>query len=376
MRRRSWILLFALPVFLFSLFTSTPTLAAEEAAMRVLRDATGRELNIPQRLERVICSGPGSLRLLTYLQAQRLAVAVDDMETRRTMFDARPYALANPWFKTLPTFGEFRGHDNPELILTLDPQPQVIFKTYPEMGHDPIELQAKTGIPVVVLDYGDLGGKRAKFYEALRIMGEAVGKAERAEEVIKLFDNRIADLKRRTADIPEDQRRTAFIGGVASKGPHGFQSTEPGYPPFEFVAARNLARGDATGKALLHADIAKEQIVAWNPDFLFLDLSTMQMGDGAGGLHELKTDPAYRALTAVRGGKVYGLLPYNWYSRNYGSILANAYYIGKLLSPERFEDVDPAKEADAIYEALVGAPVFEQMNEAFGKLVYQPIPLE
>lgn len=109
MRRRSWILLFALPVFLFSLFTSTPTLAAEETAMRVLRDATGRELNIPQRLERVICSGPGSLRLLTYLQAQRLAVAVDDMETRRTMFDARPYALANPWFKTLPTFGEFRG---------------------------------------------------------------------------------------------------------------------------------------------------------------------------------------------------------------------------------------------------------------------------
>jgi len=50
------------------------------------------------------------------------------------------------------------------------------------------------------------------------------------------------------------------------------------------------------------------------------------MGDRAGGLFELKTDPAYQSLTAVQNGNVFGVLPYNWYTQNFGSILANAYF--------------------------------------------------
>lgn len=50
------------------------------------------------------------------------------------------------------------------MILTLDPQPQVIFKTYAGMGHDPEELQAKTGLPVVVLDSGDLGERPVRLW--------------------------------------------------------------------------------------------------------------------------------------------------------------------------------------------------------------------
>ena len=112
---------------------------------RTVTDAMGRSVTVPDTIERVICSGSGCLRLLSYLQGQHLAVAVDDIETRRNEFDARPYALANPHFKTMPVFGQFRGQDNPEVILTLEPQPQVIFKIFGGMGHDPNELQAKTG---------------------------------------------------------------------------------------------------------------------------------------------------------------------------------------------------------------------------------------
>jgi iron complex transport system substrate-binding protein len=97
------------------------------AKARTVSDAMGRSVNLPDDVRRVICSGTGCLRLLTYMQAQDLAVAADDIESRRNRFDARPYALANPQLKDLPVFGQFRGQDNPELILTLDPQPQVIF---------------------------------------------------------------------------------------------------------------------------------------------------------------------------------------------------------------------------------------------------------
>jgi iron complex transport system substrate-binding protein len=362
-----------LRVFFSALFVFF--LSSSVSALTVT-DALGRVHELPDDVSRVICSGSGCLRLLTYLQAQDLAVAVDDIESRRNRFDSRPYAMANPQFKTLPIFGQFRGQDNPELILTLDPQPQVIFKTYATMGHDPVELQNKTGIPVIVLDAGDLGGHRDTFYAALRLMGRIVGKTERAESLAAYFDAAIADLARRTKDIDESKRPSAYIGGVAYKGPHGFQSTEPTYPPFLFVQARNLAREEGgAGRDLSNTDVAKEKIVAWDPDHLFLDLSTLQMGEEAGGLHELRTDPAYAILTAVREGRVHGVLPYNWYSQNFESILANAYFVGKTLYPERFTDIDPKAKADEVYAFVVGKPVFNEMNRTFSDLAFIRVPV-
>jgi len=345
-------------------------------AARTITDAAGRAVQVPDSVDRVICSGPGCLRLLTYLQAEDKIVAVDDIETRRRSFDARPYALAHPEFKSMPIFGEFRGHDNPELIVSLDPQPQVIFKTYPTMGHDPEELQAKTAIPVIVLSYGNLDELRPELEQSLHIMGEVVGRSERASRVTGFFNSAIADLNQRTKDIAPENRPSVFLGGVAFKGPHGYRSTEPGYPPFEFVNANNVARVTGPGGIIpRQADVAKEQIVVWDPDILFVDLATLQLGSQASGLHELRTDPAYQILSAVREGRVYGLLPYNWYTKNFGSILANAYFIGKLLHPGEFEDVDPRSKADRIYTFLLGEPVFDQMNAMFQGLAFQAVPL-
>jgi iron complex transport system substrate-binding protein len=343
---------------------------------QVVKDAAARDVQVPATVERIICSGAGALRLLTYLHAQHMVIAVDDMEKRRSRFDARPYAFANPRFKDYPLFGEFRGHDNPERILALEPPPQVILKTFASMGYNPVELQDKTGIPVIILEYGDLGKGRHFFYEALRIMGIVVGREERSRKVIHFFESCIRDLQNRTGKISEDRRKTCYVGGIAFKGPHGFQSTEPGYPPFSFVRARNVAYMEVVGgKVLRQSNVAKEKIIEWDPEVLFLDLSTLQMGKDAGGLHELKTDPAYRSLAAVRKGEVYGLLPYNWYAQNFGSILANAYFIGKLLYPDRFRDIDPAKKADEIYYFLVGQPVFGEMKRSFQGLPFERIPL-
>ena len=343
---------------------------------KVVKDAAGREVLVSTVVERVICSGAGALRLLTYLQGQHMIVAVDGMEKRRPRLDARPYAFANPQFRKYPLFGEFRGYDNPEMILVLSPQPQVIFKTYGSMGYNPEELQDKTGIPVVILEYGDLGKGKRFFYQALRIMGTVVGKEERSEQVIAFFESCIRDLQKRAEGIPENRRKPCYVGGIAFKGPHGFQSTEPGYPPFFFVKAKNLAYKEVMkGKVLRQSNVSKEKIIEWNPEVLFLDLSTLQMGESAGALYELKTDPAYQSLSAVQKGDVYGLLPYNWYTQNLGSILANAYFIGKLLYPDRFQDIDPTAKADEIYTFLVGKAVFGEMRRSFQGLPFERIPL-
>ena len=346
------------------------------AQSKTVSDAMGRVVEVPPSIDAVICSGPGCLRLLTYLQVESLVVAVDDMEGKRRKYDARPYAIANPQYREKPLFGEFRGRDNPELILTLTPQPQVIFKTYPSMGYNPLALQKKTGIPVVCLNDGNLLGQRDALYRSLRTMGTVLNREARAEAVIAFFESSLQDLEHRTRDIPAARRPSVYLGGVAYKGPHGFQSTEPAYPPFSFVHVHNLAAEDlAPEQALQHATIAKEQILNWNPDILFLDLATLQLGEKISGLHELQNDPAYQVLDSVQRSNVYGVLPYNWYSKNFGSIVANGYFIGHLLYPERFSDIDPKQKADEIYTFLVGKPVFDAMNSSFRNLAFSRIAL-
>ena len=365
----------------FLLFLTALSIWPQNSGARDLTDALDRKVTIPESVERVICSGSGCLRLLTYLQAQDMAVAVDDIENTPQKFDARPYAMVNPNFKKLPVFGKLHGGDDPELIMNLDPAPQVILKVVETgeetAGPDPADLQEKTGIPVVALKYGDLGWMKNDLYNALRIMGEVVGRKPRAEELIRFFDEIIADLKNRTADIPKDKKPSVFIGGVAFAGPHGFGSTEPSYPPFNLVSARNLAQEADPGiMGMNNTDIEKAKIIEWDPDFLFLDLSTLQLGEEAGGLYELKTDPAYQTLSAVRTRQVYGVLPYNWYNRNFESIFANAYFIGKLIYPDRFIDIDPAVKADEIYTFMVGKAVFAEMNGLFQDLAFRRVPLD
>ena len=348
----------------------------QAAETRQITDAAGRIVTIPKTVERVICSGPGCLRLLTYIGGQDRIVAVDSLELGNAPVDARPYAIANPQFKTYPLFGEFRGHDNPELIAGLDPAPQVIFKTYANRGPGPDALQAKTGIPVIALEYGNLTYGRGQLDQALRLMGMVMDETERAEAVIAYFDALEQDLDRRTRDVPDDQRPSCYVGGLAQAGPHGFQSTEPSFAPFVFTHANNVAAALSTpGKPISHANVAKEQIVVWDPEVIFLDVSTLHLDRSANGLAQLRHDPAYQALAAVRDGRVYGLFPYNAYTQNFEAIFANAYYVGKVLYPERFADIDPMAKAEEICAFINGAPAFELLNRQYGGMAFTRIPV-
>ena len=344
------------------------------SATSVITDGYSRTVVIPANPQTFVCSGSGCLRYISYLGAQDMIIGVDSQEKKVQTNEARAYAIANPQFKDLPLIGEMRGKDDPEKIIGIGPQ--VIFKTA-SLAEQPAAaiaaadtLQNKTGIPVIEMPYGDLATEqgRADAYKTLRMMGSITGKSERAEELIAYIEATTADLKKRTSDIPAAEQKSAYVGGVSYSGPHGIVSTEPAYPPFAMVNVKNIAAGSGTA----HADISKETIVNSDPEFIFVDLGTLQIAD-KGAIGELKTNPAYADLSAVKKGNVYGVLPYNFYSTNYESVLADAYYVGKTVYPERFTDVDPNVKADEIYTKFVGKPVFAQINANHNNLAFGPV---
>jgi iron complex transport system substrate-binding protein len=353
----------------------TPAVTPAQSSEITVTDGFGRNVTVTSPPESVVCSGSGCLRYLVYLGGQDRVVGVDSIEKEDQAIEGRPYALAyGSQFKGLPLIGEFRGKDDPEKILGISPQ--LIFKTgstgtaYGTSAAEADKLQEKTGIPVVAFPYGSLrnDAEKAEMYGGLRAMGAVLGKEDRAEEVIAYIDATIADLEKRTGDIPEAEQKTVYVGGVSSAGAHGIISTEPAYPPFLWVHAKNVA----AGMGAAHADIAKEALVDWDPEYVFVDVGTVQM-DSDGAIGELKTDQALKGLSAAKNGKVYGVLPYNFYNTNYETVLADAYFIGKTLYPDRFADVDPVKKADEIYSFFLGKPVFGDLNGQYRNLGFTQI---
>ncbi|ACX72833.1 periplasmic binding protein [Methanocaldococcus vulcanius M7] len=323
-----------------------------------ITDALGREVKVPVEVDRIVCCGPGCLRMIVYLNATDKVVGVEDAEKKWTPW-GRPYRIAHPELANLPTIGQGgpSPKPNPEAILKV--KPDVIFATY--ITKDEADtLQQKTGIPVVVLTYGKLATfDNEDLFNSLKLAGKILGKEKRAENVIQFIKKCESDLKNRTGDIPDSKKPTVYVGGIGYKGIHGIDSTECKYPPFELVNAKNVA--DELGREG-HVFVSKEQILKWNPDIIFIDEGGLSIV-----MQDYKKDPAfYNSLKAFKTGNVYGLLPYNFYATNIGTALADAYYIGKVVYPDRFKDIDPEKKADEIYTFLVGKPVYEQMKEHLG----------
>ncbi len=356
-------------IALLGLLAVPAVMAVDTTADKTVTDSFGRTVTIPSEPKEVICSGSGCLRYLTYLGAQNLASGVDSIEKEPQKMDARGYALLNPQFKDLPLFGEYRGKDDPEKIIAISPE--IIFKisstgqTEAATREEADKLSSKTSIPVIMMPYGSLrtAEEQEQMFSTLRLIGDVTGKKDRAEELISYIEATIADLQSRTKGIPESEQKTAYVGGVSYAGAHGIISTEPAYPPFLWDNIKNVAGKMGTQ----HADVAKEAIVDWDPDYLFMDIGTIQ-SDNEGGIGELKNDPALAGLKAVKNGNVYGVLPYNFYSTNYENVLADAYFIGKTVYPDKFADVDPQAKADEIMTKFLGSSPLKDINSQYKNL--------
>ena len=326
---------------------------------------------VPKKIDRIYCSG-GTLRLAVYLECVDKVVAVDTNEKNAGKLGTlKAYLAAHPGLRELPVGGETSGRDSPETLLSLAPMPQLIIRADTGSGYDPKELTRRTGIPVLLIPMRCITAGRAEFDAGLRLMGTILGKDARAEALIEFFDKEIADIRERTQHC-NNHKPLVYVGGVSYGGSHGFNSSEAGYPPFVIAGAESPLKVNEHEPALgkRHTMLAKEKILEWNPEIIFLDLGTLYLG-GASGLIELKNDPAYRSLSAVQQGNVYTLLPNTFYFVNHDAVLANAWYVAKIMYPEQFLDIEPKEKADEIFTFLVGNPVFDSLNATLDNIVFE-----
>lgn len=342
-------------------FSVVPHGNANENKSITIKDMAGRSVQVPQKPERIICLGPGTLRLIVYLQQQGKVVGIEGME--KNLQTGRPYWYANPSLARLPVIGPggpAAVNKEPDLEAVLSVHPQVIFIT----DMEPVRaegLQKKLSIPVVILSYGRLGGFDEIVYESLRVAGTILDAGKRAEEVVSYLERSRKDLLARADRAGSESRPLVYVGAVGFRGIQGIESTDADYIPFEWTGARNGA-DELGGKQHFFAD--RERILALNPEIIFVD--------GAGVallLEDYGKKPAfYRALKAFKAGQVRVLYPYNFYTTNVECALADAYTVGKILYPKAFSDIDLKKKANEIFRFFVGKAVNDAMEKDFGVL--------
>lgn len=334
-----------------SMAVGTVTVFAETEETRVIVDSMDRSVEIPADVQRIVCVGVGALRYTCYVGGADRVVGVEDYETKPGM--SRLYNYVNfDRFQDLPVTGT-NGEPFVEEIVNVEPQ-VIVMSTYAKQ--DPDELSQKTGTPVVVVPGSDTTLDE-KAYTTIRILGELYGLEDRAEALTSYLLGIQEDLEQRTVSIPDDQKPSCYVGGVSFKGHHGFEGTEAYYGPFELIHANNLANTTNQTGAF---NIDVEQVLAWDPEFIFLDFNGMKLIN-----EDYQAHPDfYEALTAVQEGKVYSQISFRSSASNLETALADAYYAACVMFPQQFQDIDPVEKAGEIFTMLLGSNPYDDLKGA------------
>lgn len=316
------------------------------------KDMLGRSVEIADN-KKIVCIGPGALRLAVYMGLQDRVVGIEKLELELDFDLKSAYraALNKDSLSKLHLIGQGGPGQMPNIEALINLKPDFILSSF--LSAEQVNMiQEKTKIQVVALSYGSTyggskGGKKLhEVKESLVLIGEIADKKERAKELLAFMEKEESAL----ATLVKNDKKL-YIAGIGYKGAQGITSTESDYPPFSLLGLENALMSGKSG----HAFIQEESIIAYNPDVIFFDLLGQKIIKG-----ELEGKRAlFDSLNAFKKKRLYWLYPYNFYNTNIENIYINSYIIAHLLGVESV-DVD-AKKAE-IYTLFLGKEAAETLK--------------
>lgn len=328
-----------------------------EPTTRVITDALGRQVEIPAEVKKIVPLG-NTPRMISYLGLADIVVGIEECEIATSPIQAYAYPHVEKW-ATLPNCGTNAMGETayyPEQIMLANPD--VILTTDNADVAD--NLQTQTGLPVVCVDQGSLFAE--SYEQSLRILADVCGVSDRAETLISYINSCLEDLAARSADIDISEKPTILAAGATFKGGHSIDGVYTNYAVFEILEANDVAEEIAGQKGSSGVMVEKEQILAWDPEIIFFDSGSMGLVRA-----DYAENPGYfEQLQAVRNGELYQWPNSTWHWSNVEIPLVSAYYVGCMLYPERFADVDFEAKASEIFDMFLGEPNYLEIINASG----------
>ena len=325
---------------------------SSSAGSYTVTDIFGREVEIPGEVQSVAALGSAA-RLLCYMDATDKLTGVTAMDLEPTASKPYSYIYAEELAgaEELATGGS-NDTAYAEAIVVADPDVIFYFDSDTAAMDD---LARQTGLPVVGV-YAEYWYDEDTFFASLELIGQICGRQERAQELISALRGWKEELAALSAGVPEEEKPTVYAGAVNWSGSHGIEGSYGQYPPFVAAGANNVV--DSTG-ADAFVEIDREQITAWDPDYIFLTVDNM----GIVNEDYAQNPNYYDTLSAVQEGHVYSQVGFNYYWTNQELAVVNSYYVASVLYPEAFEGVDFEARAEEIFNTMLGSDFLDVLEE-------------
>ncbi|HEY8393385.1 MAG TPA: ABC transporter substrate-binding protein [Thermaerobacter sp.] len=236
---------------------------------------------------------------------------------------------------------------NLEELLKL--KPDVVIQWDSEKAE--IEKMERAGIPVLAIHLGKQDSLEGWF----RMVGELLGREDRADALISYHQEEIAAVRARTRDLPQEKRpRVLFLYNEQ------LRTIGSGHYYDEWMDAAgavNVAAGYSGW-----VNVTMEEILAWNPDVILISNFTELMPENL--YNNTIKGQDWSAVAAVKNRRVYKipLVGYRWEPPSPESPLM-MWWLGKLLHPERFRDIDVVAKVRDFYQRFYGVDLPQEEIE-------------
>lgn len=296
-------------------------------------DSLGREVELPEKIEKIAPSGMMAQIMLYTLCPDKLCGLARDISVAEMEFMDQKY-------QNLPTFGNLYGSNaNLNLESLMQAEPDVIIdigEKKENMEQDLDGLQVQTGIPVIFIE-----ATLPNMAEAYQTLGGLGLEPEQAKKLSAYCEETLSYAKEKAAQIPEEQKKTVYLA-MGTSGLNTAAANSIHEDTMEMVGVVNVVEEEALGARA--GEVSFEQLLVWQPDYIFADSTALK--------EEILGDGLWQDLEAVQNEQVYAIpdRPYSFMNSPPSvNRVVGIWWLGKLLYPDLYE-VDADEKIQEFYE--------------------------
>jgi len=304
------IIFLGVTAFIIFLVIITPhALPKQNANLRTIEDMAGNKVQIPYEVQRVVTAMyPLATQLVFLTGAQDKLAGISDFDINSTT--KRIYPQIENIYRPVR---HGAGDITVEEILKMNPDVLLLSKRNPQNAN-----LRKLGIPTVFLAMEN----PEQLMQGIMLVGEIMQKQERVRFVIDYCRQKLDYIRNKTAMI-QSKKKVYYAGPdmLSTAGGDFYQNFI-----IEYAGGINVARDYKGG----WSNISIEQLIVWNPDFIFIG------NYGTARVENFMGDKRLKIISAVQSKDVYMSLSYigPWDVPNPESILGIMWLANKLYPRE------------------------------------------
>jgi iron complex transport system substrate-binding protein len=304
----------------------------DAAETMTLVDQLGRPVTVPKNIKRIAALHHFGGKVVFALGAQDLLVD-------QALYHHENEAMAkiNPAFAAKPKLIQSHGINHEEMV-ALQPEIAIAYTPF-----DPSEMEQLEGAGIKVIAIR--GETLEESFDGVRLVAKVLGRERQGEEYIADCRKLCKLVTERTASIPPEKRVKVMFSG-----PKDIFSVATGDMLQDALLTMAGGRNVASSLTGCWVTVSPEQVVAWDPEVIFLGSSLDAIDAGA-----LADNRQLATVNAIKNQRVYDF-PSNigWWDYPAPHCVLGLVWAAKTLYPERFRDVDIGAVADEFYRKYLG----------------------